>query len=437
VLMGLMMLLAVSPFVFSDIKITETSVVPEPGVLMLVFSSLLVTFFLASVFLVVRKYFSTHETALKKQWLAISVGLFIAYTLLIFFVFLRVITLNDTTFVPYSPLFLLPIFVGTAYAILKHHLFKIKVIAAETLTFLLLLANVIGAINSTTTFGLVLSIVTVGFVLVFGILLVKNVLKEVEQRELLEELNKELEEQKAQVEELSNFKTQLLSFASHQLKAPMAVIKGYASILLEGLYGPVKGKVRDTVVKMRESTDELISLINTLLDLRRIDEGRMEYQFTEVKLGELTAHVIDGLAPLAEKKKLKLTFKKPDHPVRVHADGPKLAQVIGNLVENAIKYTERGSVEVTMTDDQKLIKDTSGNDVMVTVKDTGLGISETLLPNLFQEFSRDERVKKEIRGTGLGLYIAKKMLEAHEGIIWAESAGEGKGSTFLVKLKKL
>ena len=290
---------------------------------------------------------------------------------------------------------------------------------------------------STSLLGVVLGVVVTLIILFIGILLIRSVLREVEHREQISEQAMVLAHQKKELEKLSNFKTQLLSFASHQLKAPMAVIKGYSSILLEGLYGPVKGKVKETIVKMRESTDELIGLINTLLDMRRIDEGKMEYQFTEVKLAELVAHVIDGLTPLAEKKKLKLTFKKPDREIKVKADGPKLAQVFGNLIENAIKYTEKGSVQVVMTDDQKIIKDSAGNDVMVSVRDTGLGISSTLAPHLFEEFTRDERVKKEIRGTGLGLYIAKKMLEAHGGTIWAESEGEGKGSTFFVKLKKL
>ena len=438
-LMGLMMILALSPFVFSGISITETGgVVPSPGILIPVFSPLLVVFFIASVFLVVKKYFTTYDAVVKRQWLVISIGLFVAYTLLIFFVFLRVITLNDTTFVPYSPLFLLPIFIGAAYAILRHHLFRIKVIASETLTFLLLITSVIGVMITTTTFGLVLSLVTVLFVLVFGILLIKSVLREVEQRELLEKLNKELAEQKGQVEELSHFKSQLLSLASHQIKAPLAAIKGFVSILLEGLYGKVGNpKVVDTLGKIKGSADDLIDLIDTLLDLRRIDEGKMEYQFAKVDFGKMVKDVVQGLEPLALEKKLSLEATVPARETLVNADAQKLKQVVRNLVDNAIKYTQAGFVKIELHDGPSALDGQEHDEMIVSVKDTGLGVSPMLLPHLFEEFIRDDRVKKEIRGTGLGLYIARKILEAHGGTIWAESSGEGKGSTFFVKLKKL
>jgi len=430
-------LFTLTPWIFYGVQSTEGRVsqpVIEPGIItFLLYSVGLVA---AGIFALTRKMISlsSEERVPFKNFLT---GVVIMFGLILIFDVFFPVVLKDTRLIPFTALFIFPFIAFATHAILRHHLLGVKVIATEIITFILAVVTLAEVIFSESLGQRVFRIGVFLIMLSFGILLIKSVRREVEQRELLEELNAELEKQKAQVEELSNFKTQLLSFASHQLKAPMAVIKGYSSILLEGLYGPVKGKVRETIVKMRESTDELIGLINTLLDMRRIDEGRMEYQFSEVDLGELVAHVIDGLAPLAEKKKLKLTFKKPDHLVKVRADGPKLAQVIGNLVENAIKYTEKGSVEVMMTDDQKLIKDSSGNDVMVSVKDTGLGISATLAPHLFEEFTRDERVKKEIRGTGLGLYIARKMIEAHEGVVWAESEGEGKGSTFFIKLRKL
>ena len=176
-----------------------------------------------------------------------------------------------------------------------------------------------------------------------------------------------------------------------------------------------------------KSSDDLIVLINTLLDFRKVEEGRMEYSFARVKLNDIIQNVMTELETLANEKKLKFTYKASGE-VFVNADAPKLKQVIQNFTDNAIKYTPEGFVHVELEE--------QGKDVIVSLKDSGLGIVKDLTPHLFEEFIRDERVKKEIKGTGLGLYIARKIVEAHGGSVWAESEGESKGSIFYVKLKK-
>ncbi|MBI3589402.1 MAG: HAMP domain-containing histidine kinase [Candidatus Liptonbacteria bacterium] len=266
-------------------------------------------------------------------------------------------------------------------------------------------------------------------VLAFGILLIKSVLKEVEQREELQKLSEQLKKANTELESLSRFKTQILSFASHQIKAPLAVIKQFATILMEGLYGPVSDKVKETLGKMKNSADELIDLINTLLDLRKVEEGKMDYKFETVKLKDLVQKVFDGLKIQADAKKLEFNFTSGTE-ASVSADPQKLKQVFQNLAENAIKYTPQGFVKLETKEE--------GGYAIFSVADSGLGIGQNLLPHLFdQEFVRDERVKREIKGTGLGLYIAKSIITGHGGTIWAESPGEGKGSTFYVKLRKV
>ncbi|MEK7212543.1 MAG: HAMP domain-containing sensor histidine kinase, partial [Patescibacteria group bacterium] len=139
--------------------------------------------------------------------------------------------------------------------------------------------------------------------------------------------------------------------------------------------------------------------------------------------------LVEELRPLAMERKIKLEFISQKPEFWVNADGQKLKQVVQNLVDNAIKYTPSGFVAVKLEDRE--------SKALLSVKDTGLGIASALLPQLFEEFVRDERVKKEIRGTGLGLYIARKIVEAHSGRIWAESGGEGKGSTFYLELAQV
>lgn len=231
-----------------------------------------------------------------------------------------------------------------------------------------------------------------------------------------------VQEANHQLQDLSRFKSQLLSLASHQIKAPLAAIKGYISLVQEGGYGEVPENLKKPIASMQRSANGLVELITSLLDLRRIEEGKMEYAFDKVDLAEMVRDVVDELGMLAREKSLQLTLAGADNPVYVRADKTKLRQVVQNLVDNSIKYTPNGSVNVVLS--------TEGRYVTCTVSDTGLGMAPALLPRLFDEFTRDQRVEHTIRGTGLGLYIAKRIIEAHGGSVQADSPGEGKGSRF-------
>jgi signal transduction histidine kinase len=423
--MGVLMILTLTPFVFEGVKVAHGSTFPVPGILIPVFGISLVTVFAWTVYLVIRKYFQSDEK-IRAQWLTIGTGLLVAYTLLILLVFLRVILREDTTFVSYSPLFILPIFIGAAYAVTRHQLFSIKVIATEVFTFLTSLMLILIAESP---LALALSISISAAIALFGFMLIKSVLKEVEQREQLQELTGRLKATNDQLTELSRFKTQLLSIASHQIKSPLAAIKGYAGILIEGLYGPMPDPAKETLQKMSRSTDDLINLVNTLLDLRKVEEGKMEYAFAKVDISKIVRETFDDLKPLALNKNLAFECTVPPGEVFVSADAQKFKQVVQNLIDNAIKYTPTGSVKVSLK--------VSGGFAEFAVADTGLGIGPNLIGHLFDEFVRDDRVKKEIRGTGLGLYIARKIIEAHGGRIWASSPGEGKGSEFAIRVKMI
>ncbi len=367
----------------------------------------------------------------KKQVLFVLVGALITFTLHIVYNFILPAFFGDTRFIQYGAVFIFPFIALTSYSIFRYHLLNIEIISTEILAFFLAVATLFEVLGAATISERILRGTIFLFVLLFSLLLIRSVRREIEVRRQLELLDRELEQKNAQLEDLSRFKSQLLSLASHQIRSPLAAIKGFASLITDGLYGAVSDKVKDAVEKMRNSADELIGLVNTLLDLRKVDEGKMDYQFARTDLLKLVSEVYELMRPLAAAKHLVFDFVPPEGggQIAVNADGAKLKQVVQNLVDNAIKYTPSGSV--------RLAAAIRGDRAEVSVADSGVGIPESLVPHLFEEFIRDERIKQQILGTGLGLYIARKIAEAHGGRLSASSPGEGKGSTFTLSLPLL
>jgi signal transduction histidine kinase len=362
---------------------------------------------IAGIFLLVRKTVAA-STEQRRQFSFVMYGMLLTFLLLMAFNFILPAFFNDPSFTPLGAIFLLPFVAFTYYSISRYHLLDIKVISTEILAFVLSVATLLEIIISQSLTELVLRSAVFVLVLIFSVFLIQSVHREVEQRE--------------QLAELGRFKSQLLSLASHQMRSPLAAMKGFITLIIDGSYGEVNDKVKDTLGKVRGSADELISLINILLDMRKVEEGKMEYAFEKMDLVPLVATTVESIMPLVQAKNIALTSVLSKDPVMVNIDKEKFKQVIQNLIDNAIKYTPAGFVKVTLSVDQGKAR--------IAVSDSGYGIPASLIPFLFEEFIRDERIKKEVRGTGLGLYIARKIAEAHGGTLTAESAGEGKGSTF-------
>lgn len=315
----------------------------------------------------------------------------------------------------------------TAYAILKYKLFNIKVILTQLLVFIIWVVSLIKLFLAVDLQQKLIEGGFLAFITIFGVLLIRTVLKEVEQREKLEILTKNLEAANERLRELDRVKSEFLSFAAHQVKSPMAVVKGYATLISDGTLGKVPEEVKTTSKKIKDVADRLISLVNNLLDLRKIEEGKMDYNFEEKNLVEVVKNITEELKHLAENKKLELNFKSDKDEIKTNLDVQKFSQVIQNVIDNAIKYTDKGWIKVEICSSDK-------KEVFITVSDSGRGITEELMGNMFKQFSRDSSVAKSISGTGLGLYIAKQIVSAHKGEIWVESEGKGKGSKFVVKL---
>jgi len=324
------------------------------------------------------------------------------------------------------------------YSILKFKLFNIKVITTEVLIFTLWVFILIKFFLSNNLQDQIINAVLLLLLIVVGIFLIRSVIKEVSQRERIELLATDLQKANDRLTELDRQKSEFVSFATHQLRAPLTAMKGYASLLLEGDMGKLPDEARQGVDRIYESTKTLTSIVDDYLNVSRIELGTMKYAFETIDLRMLIEDTIAELKPNIDKSGLKFAFTADQSTngggtdYRITADRDKLKQVIANVIDNSMKYTTKGSITATLSLDKEHHK------FIFAVKDTGVGIAPETLPRLFQKFSRADNANKvNIRGTGLGLFVAKQMVEAHHGTIRAESAGEGKGSTFIVELEPL
>lgn len=248
-----------------------------------------------------------------------------------------------------------------------------------------------------------------------------------ESNKKLAETNNHLNVANNKLKELDRQKTEFVSMASHQLRSPLTAIKGYSSMLLEGSFGELGEKVNDAVHVIYQSSQKLVMVIEDFLNVSRIELGTMKYTIDELDMAEVAKKVFDELSMIIKGKGLVFEFYADDSSHKVNADVGKLSQVIGNIIDNAAKYTPEGKIKVSVT--------RQGNMVRFMSEDTGVGMAPDLIPKLFQRFMRaDDAGKVNILGTGQGLYVAKQLIEGQGGKVIAESDGVGKGSRFIVEL---
>lgn len=231
-----------------------------------------------------------------------------------------------------------------------------------------------------------------------------------------------------------------ISTASHEMRTPLAAIEGYLSLALNPKISQVDDNARKNIEKASASTKHLGELFQDLLTSSRAEDGRITSYPVVVELGEVLSQVIDNERFRAKDKNLTLNYAvsapqdvagaRVIRPLYYsYADPNRLSEVLQNIVDNAIKYTPKGSITVRLTGDASVVQ--------IQVADTGMGVPPEDIPHLFQKFYRvDNSSTRTIGGTGLGLFISKKIIELYNGHIWLESQ-LGKGSTFYVNLPRL
>jgi len=355
------------------------------------------------------------------QHFIVGVGIFYLANLIfnitfpIFFGFARFYFFGD-----YSTLILLGF---TAYGMIKYKFFNIKVIATEILIVAIWLVLSIEILTADNWADRSLKIASLFLVVLLSILLIKSVRQEVEQREKMASLTSELKTANKHLKKLDEAKTEFISVASHQLRTPLSGIKGYLSMLIDGDFGKVKPEQHKIMQDVFANTERLIRLVNVFLNVSRIESGRLKLVKKKFDLKDLVINVTNQLQLEADSKGLKLKTNLPGDFCEVTADPDKITDVLVNLTDNSIKYTQAGFVTVSLEKQNKKY--------LVSVTDTGVGISKSEIKELFIKFKRGKKISQvSTSGSGLGLFIAKKIITLHGGKIWAESPGEGKGSTF-------
>lgn len=308
-----------------------------------------------------------------------------------------------------------------AYAILRYHLMNIRVILTEFLVGIISLVLLSQFFTSKNNLDYVWNGLLFIAFLFLGISLIKNVTKEIQRRQELQRLYQ-------QVNALSKMKSEFLSIVSHQLRTPLTAMKGYISMMKEATYGKPPERMEKPLQNIYASSERLIRLVNNLLKVTAIESGKIEMNPQKASLEEIIVSLVDEMEHEAADKKLYLKFEKPRKSLpEMMIDRDEIRQAILNIIDNAIKYTNSGGVTVKT--------EIAGKKVRVAVMDTGEGMTEKEIENIFQSFSRGPTgTRFWAEGSGLGLYTAKKFAEMHDGKVWAESKGKGKGSTFYIEL---
>ena len=317
-------------------------------------------------------------------------------------------------FPPIGQAFVVLYIVVFALATLKYHLFEIRIFLTEILVgtiavclLFLPFSMPTGELKILTTFILILF-------LIFGYYLIKATREETVRKEELEKISK--------------LKSEFISIVSHQLRTPLAAIRGHASMIKHGDYGELNKDAMGAVNYIYDSSVRMIELVNSLLNISRIERGEVELKYSYFSVEDLIKECIEDVKISAKEKKLYLKFIKPKSALlQFHGDRDKIKNAINNLINNAILYTIKGGIVIKIIEENKMIK--------IEIKDTGVGIEKEEINKIFKSFSRGKSgTELFTQGTGLGLYVAKNFIEMHKGVLSVFSEGKDRGSVFIIKL---
>lgn len=245
---------------------------------------------------------------------------------------------------------------------------------------------------------------------------------------LLVKHNHEEMERKEELERISKLKTEFISIVSHQLRTPLAAIRGYTDMLKDGDYGEINYKVKEAINYIHDSSVSMIKMVNGLLSASRMERGKIELNLQNFSVPDMVEECTRDVELSSKAKGLYLQYVKPKFGIPlVRGDLEKIKYAISNILNNAVLYTNEGGVTVKVSRINYLIR--------VEIKDTGVGLEQDEMEKIFLSFSRGKRgIELYTQGTGLGLYVARSFIEKHKGKVSVFSEGKNKGSTFYIDI---
>jgi signal transduction histidine kinase len=473
------MLLTLTPFVFSGTVLIPGVVAPQPTVApgMIIFALVAVLSIPLGLFFLIKKYIQVSVDE-KNQFRFLLVGVIIMFVLIVTFNFIFPTFLQNTRFIPFSAVFTFPFVAFTSYAIYRHHLFNIKVAAIAFVAFILTVFSFINILYASSASQIAVNITLFIAVLIGSVILIKSVLKEIEQRERIQSLADDLS--KANENQVA-----LIHFITHQVKGFFTKSRNIFSLLTEGEAGPLTPEMQKFVAEGFDSDTKGVAMVQDVLNAANIKSGIVKYDLALFDISTLVGALVIEYKKMAEDKGLQLIYScwgnaavgqtgQAEHTdgaasgsatatgvaaltgcgddkqvpnctidMKTHAsytingDMEQLRQVFKNLIENSIKYTPRGSVTVRLTQSvaDSAADHTAMPKIVFSVRDTGVGLTDEDKKLLFTQGGRGkDSLKVNVESTGYGLFIARGIVEAHHGRIWAESEGRDKGATFSVEL---
>jgi signal transduction histidine kinase len=386
-------------------------------------------FLFAALFFTVRSYLRAKEANEKRKIALVGSGTVIFLGVYLSFILTATILVNIPAYAESAynyeiyGLFGMPILLAyLSYLIVKYKAFNMKMLGAQALVLALvaLIGSEFAFITSLT--NQILVAITLAFVGVVGILLIRSVRREIEQRERIEKLATELQAINARQEVLFHF-------IGHEVKGFLTKDAGAFASLSEGDFGPLPSDAMKTFVgRALEEARRGADSVSNILKASNLKKGTVTYTKAPFDLKALVASAVEKARRAATEKGLTLTFTPEEGTYQMTGDGPQINDhVLRNLIDNAINYTPTGSVTVSLKQ--------ANNKFIFAVKDSGVGITSEDKARLFTEGGHGKDSQKvNAHSTGYGLYIAKQITEAHGGTISASSEGAGKGSTFVVEL---
>jgi signal transduction histidine kinase len=433
VLLGLVTVLVskinITSLTYSGVTISVSgNIVPETGIGLILNAFYILPLFGIAV-LTMRKNIKLDKNTHNKRMIGFALYSFlIAFGIQIITSFVIVAIFNYTALIPVGSFLIFLYVILMTISILYLKAFNINFVGAFAFAIILSMLMFAEIFTATNLQAIMYKIIVFLAVSLIGYEFIIGVRREIRQREEIQKLADDLKDANEHLKELDELKDDFLSMAAHELNTPLAAIEGYLSMILEEhIGGEINPKIKKYLENMFTSSKRLSLLVKDMLNVSRIESGRIHLIYTDTPIESVIEQAIAEIGSNAKERNQSLIFHKPKTKMsKTWFDASRITEVLINIIGNAIKYTDSGGkIEVFVKSDDKFIT--------ISIKDNGRGIPKDKIDTVFEKFSQVDILKDEVKGTGLGMYIAKKFVELLGGRIWFDST-EGKGSTFYFTL---